>query len=114
MPIEPGDSTRAKEIGQAGGQRSAQARRRLVLEDVERELPRLTSIEAAKARLEKLSDWGAAGLLAGTVLHGAVRAVEVWLRLHDHELDVGRIKLLEARIAELDAERSERPDWRLP
>jgi len=105
------DVERAREAGRAGGQRSAVVRKKLGLSRVELELPRLTSVEAAKSRLEKLSDWGAAGLLAGTTLSGAVRAVEVWLKLHEFEIDRDRIKTLERRIAELEAERS---DWRLP
>jgi hypothetical protein len=104
MPIERGDSEHAGELAR----RSAQVRRRLTLEDVETELPRLDSLDAAKQRLERLSDWGAAGLLPGTVLNGAVRAVEVWVKVHAEQLDMERVEVLEKRIAELEAELKQR------
>ena len=108
MPIEPGDGERARELAR----RSSQVRRRrLVLEEVERELPLLTDLESAMHRLDVVARWSLAGMVAGTVLNGVVRSCEVWLKLHEFEIDRDRIKTLERRIAELEAERS---DWRLP
>jgi hypothetical protein len=93
----------AREMGKLGGR--PRKTPKLSLEDVETQLPRLTSPDAAKARLEKLSDWGAAGMLPGTVLNGCVRAVEVWLDAHADQEDAARVKGLEQRVRELEAHR---------
>ncbi len=105
--IEPGDADEARRMAA----RSASRRRVLTLEDAEAELPPLDSAEHVRLAVQRIQRWAVAGLLPGVVANGAVRAAEIALRALDHEMDVQRIKQLEARVKELEAERSE---WRLP
>jgi len=98
----------------AGGRASGRARQRLDLARVERELPPMDSAEHVKARLELLCNWTAAGLLAGSKAGAAVRSCEAWLKLHEHELDRQRMKVLEQRVKELEAELSGRALRRVP
>jgi len=86
------------------GQRSGQARRRLTLEDVERDLPPMDSIEHVKDRLETICNWSVAGLVAGSQAGAAVRACEQWLKVHAWALDVARVRQLEARVRELEGQ----------
>lgn len=98
MPFE--DAEQAREAGK----RSGQARRRLTLEDVERDLPRLDSPENAKRRLAILSDWGLAGLLTASMVGAQERIHREWREQHAFELDRQRFTALEQRLAELEAE----------
>jgi len=100
--FEAGDGARA--AGARGGQRSGQARRRLTLEDVERDLPTLRTLEDAQKRLDVVSQWALAGLVTGVVCGSVVRACEVWIRAQGEQLDRDRVKVLEGRIAELEGE----------
>jgi len=100
VPIEPGDGAQARLLAK----RSAQVRRRLTLEDVEDTLGALDTPADAKRQLRQLVLWGASGLLAGTVLNGSVRGLEVWLKAHAEEVDLERMKQLEQRVRELEAE----------
>jgi hypothetical protein len=88
---------------------SNRARRRLTLDRVEAELPAMDSPEHVRAGLQRVQRWAAAGLLPGVVANSLVRAAEVWLKLHEHELDRDRVRGLERRIAELEAELAQRP-----
>ncbi len=103
----PGDSAH----GHALAARSAARRRVLTLDDVEAELPALDSAEHVRLAAQRIQRWAAAGLLPGVVAGACVRAAEIALRALDHELDLQRIRQLEARVRELEAERDE---WRLP
>ena len=100
MPIEPGDSERARELGKASGR----ARQRLDLERVERQLPAMDSPEQVRAGLQLVQRWAAAGLLAGSVAGACVRAAEAWLKVHEYELDLARIAELEEQVRTLRAE----------
>lgn len=108
-PREPVLPPMTAERGRNMGRRSGQRRRRLLLEDVERELPPMDSPEHVRAGLQLLQRWAAAGLLPGAVAGACVRAAEAWLKLHEHELDRDRLKLLERRVRELEAELAQRP-----
>ncbi len=71
--------------------------------------------EHVRAGLQTVQRWAAAGMLAGTVAGACVRAAEAWLKLHEHELDRQRMKALEHRVRELEAELAQRPQrGRLP
>jgi hypothetical protein len=78
--------------------RSASRRRRLVLEDVERELPPLDSAENVRLAAEQIQRWGAAGMLPGVVVGACIRACEIALRAIDSEFDAQRLKTLEAEV----------------
>ncbi len=109
MPIEPGDSERAAEIAA----RSASRRRKLTYEDVVAELGELETPADAKRWLKTAFTWGASGRIPGTMANACGTCVREWLRAHQEEIDLSRIKALEARIAELEAELGDRPDgWR--
>jgi hypothetical protein len=69
----------------------------------------MDSPENVKARLELLINWGAAGMLPGTVLNAAVSGCRVWFQLHDLEQDRERTRRLEQRVRELEAELKKRP-----
>ncbi len=107
--IAPGDSARGGELAA----RSASRRRVLTVEDAERELPPLDSTEHVRQAVERVQRWAIGGLIPGAVANAVVRAAEIALRALDSELDTKRIKQLEQRIAELEAER-EGGAWRLP
>jgi hypothetical protein len=92
------------EEARALGQRSGQARRKLTLEDVERALPPMDSVEHVKDRLQTICNWSVAGLVAGSQAGAAVRACEQWLKLHAWALDLARVRQLEARLRELEAQ----------
>ena len=112
----PGDP-RIAQYAAAGGRAKA-ARKRLLapldLVRVERELPPMDTPENVRAGLQLVQRWAAAGLLAGTVAGACVRAAEAWLKLHEHELDRQRMRQLEQRVRELEAELAGRPLRRVP
>jgi predicted short-subunit dehydrogenase-like oxidoreductase (DUF2520 family) len=58
------------------------------------DLPELRDLASAKECLARLLELGVAGQLPGTVLNGSVRAIEVYLRALDGE--VNRTDLAEA------------------
>jgi hypothetical protein len=107
--IEPGDAEQGRKLAA----RSASRRRVLTVEDAERELPPLDSPEHVRQAVERVQRWAIGGLIPGAVANAVVRAAEIALRALDSELDTKRIKQLEQRIAELEAER-EGGGWRLP
>jgi hypothetical protein len=81
----------------------------LTLERVEAELPPMDTPEHVRAGLQLVQRWAVAGMLAGTVAGACVRAAEAWLKIHEHELDLQRLKILERRVRELEAELAARP-----
>ena len=91
---------RARELGR----RSGQARRKLTLDDVTTELGALDSLEDATRWLRQVALWGASGLIHGTVLHGLVRAVEVWVRTHESKLTEQVVNNLRKRLEELEGQ----------
>ncbi len=105
--IEKGDVDEARRMAE----RSASRRRVLTVGDAVAELPDLDTAEHIRLACQQIQRWAVGGLLPGVVVNGCIRAAEVALRALDHEMDVQRIKQLEARVKELEAERSE---WRLP
>src|SRR5438309_2858326 len=110
MPLERGDSEGGRELAR----RSAQARRRLVLEEVERELPPLTDLESAMHRLDVVARWSLAGMVAGTVLNGVVRSCEVWMRGHEAKLTREVVDQLRVRLADLEAQVQRQRVGRVP
>lgn len=94
------DSAQARVLAE----RSKSRRRRLTLEDVERELPALDSAEHVRHAAQLIQRWGAAGMLPGVVIGACIRACEIALRALDSELDAQRVKVLERRIQELETE----------
>jgi|SRR5882672_8034834 len=93
----------------AGARRSAQVRRRLTLEDVERKLGELETPADAKRWLKQAFVWGAAGLLPGTMANACASCAREWLKAHAEQLDHDRVRALEARIRELEAKRGGSP-----
>ncbi len=106
--IAPGDAERGRELAA----RSASRRRVLTVEDADG-LPHLDSTEHVRQAVEQVQRWAIGGLIPGAVANAIVRAAEIALRALDSELDTKRIKQLEQRIAELEAER-DGGGWRLP
>ncbi len=94
------DSERARELNR----RSAQVRRRLVLEEVERELGALDSVEDVNRWLWRIGLWGASGLLPGVVLGGLVRTCEIKLRVLEHEATREVLDQLRGRLEELEGQ----------
>ena len=82
---------------------------RLTLERVERELPALDSPENVRGALQKIQQWACGGLLPGVTAGAAVRSCEVWLKVAEHETDMQRVRVLERRVRELEAELAARP-----
>jgi hypothetical protein len=106
---DPGTPARGNpEIGRhsaKAARRSAEVRHRLSASEVEQQLGALVTPGDAMRQLNQLVRWGASGRLAGTVLNGSVRGIEVWLKAFAEQMDVERVRALEARIRELEAER---------
>lgn len=80
----------------------------LTLEQVEAKLGALDTVEDAMRWLRQIAFWAAGGLLSGTVASSAVRACEVWLKLHDSEVDRKRLKELERKLAEYEKDSAKR------
>jgi len=77
-------------------------RRRLVLEEVERELGALDTVEDVSRWLHRVGLWGAAGLVPGVVLGGLVRTCEIKLRVLEHEVTAEITGQLRRRLEELE------------
>lgn len=107
------DSERAREAGRRGGR--ARGRQRLDLARVEAALPpALDTPERIREALELVQRWACGGLLSGSVAGSAVRAVEAALKLYEAQLDRERMKALEQRVRELEAELAGRALRRVP
>jgi hypothetical protein len=86
------------------GGHAKQAKKRDTLDKVLDKVPRLDSPEAAKLRLEAISNAAMHGLLAGSQAGAAVRACEAWLKAHELELDMDRLAVLEKEVTRLERE----------
>ncbi len=93
----------ARHEGAKGGR--AKARRKLTLERVERHLGELRTPQDAERWLTRLAIWGAANMLPGTVLHGAVRAVEIWMRVKEADASFEAVEALRDDVRKLREER---------
>lgn len=101
--MDSSDATKPdkRAIGALGGEQKA-ANQRMRLARVVTELPPMDSLEAAKARLEIISTLAVSGALAGSQAGAAVRAVEVWVKTYQAELDRNRLRDLERQIETLE------------
>ena len=88
-------SERARELGRL----SAEARRQHPTK-----WPRLDSIEHLKVRLEIVSNQGIAGRLSASQVCAQERVCCTWLNAHLAEMDMKRMKALEQRLREVEAE----------
>jgi hypothetical protein len=93
-----------------GAKASAAARRKARL-DVDALLP-LDSAQNAQRRLALISDWGVRGLLSASMVGAQERVHREWRESHAFELDLHRLKALEQRVRELEAELAGRPGLR--
>ena len=87
------------ETGRKAGK--ASARRKLTVERVENHLGELTTPQDAERWLRQLTVWAVSGKVAGTVLNGAVRAVEIWLRVKEAEASFEVVEALRADVKRL-------------
>ncbi len=110
MPSEPLDSERARELGR----RSGRARRGLTLEDVERDLGDLDTLEDAMRWLRQIALWAAGGLLHGAVASACNRSVEVWIKGHEAKLTREVVDHLRSRLEELEAQVKRQRLGRMP
>ena len=97
-----------------GGRRSGQRRRKLFLEDVERELGALDTLEDAMRWLRRIALWAAGGLLHGAVASACNRSVEVWVRAHESRLTREVVEQLRGRLEELEAQTARARLGRVP
>lgn len=97
-------SSVAKDMGSRGGQAKA-ANLRLSPARVERELGDLKTPADAERWLRKLTVLAVSGRVAGAVLHGAVRAVEIWLKVREAAASFEAIEGLRADVRKLRDER---------
>lgn len=123
-----GESPSAPESGEPGGERDtggrfrpghsvaalggearalARSERAAVLaEELASQLPALDSPENCRRSVELIQRYAALGAVPGTVVHGMIRAAEIALRAQEVHLDLVRLRELEAKLAELEAERA--------
>ncbi len=92
------------EAAREAGKRSGQARRRLTLEDVERELPQLDTPERIRQAYETVQRWACAGLISAGAAGAAVRSCDGAVRLYEATLDRNALKAVEDRLAELEGQ----------
>ncbi len=92
------------EAAREAGKRSGQARRRLTLETVELALPALDSPEHIREAYQTVQRWACAGLVSAGAAGAAVRACDGALRLYEATLDREKLKAVEDRLAELEAQ----------
>ncbi|SRR6266851_108329 len=100
MAIEPGDSGAARELAA----RSASRRRKVTLEEIERDVPPLDSADHAQARLAMISNWGLAGMLSASMVGAQERVHREWREQHASAELLVRLKAAEARNAQLERE----------
>ena len=94
----------AKEHGRRGGH-AKKANARLTPERVERELGELKTPADAERWLRRLTILAVSGKVVGTVLHGAVRAVEIWMRVKEAEASFEVVEALRDDVRQLRVER---------
>lgn len=101
MPFTRGDQARAASrqgVAARARARVERERSQLTLARVEAQLPPLTSLQDAMARLDRIGTWAVAGLLPGAVALAAVRSVEVWVRAHEAGLTQEVTQRLRSRL----------------
>jgi hypothetical protein len=95
-----------REVGRRGGIRSGEVRRhrkrKLTLEDVERGLGPLESLDDAQRWLRQVGIWAAAGLLSGSVAGAIVSGVKAWIYGHESRLTQEVIYDLRKRLEEVE------------
>ena len=91
--------------GRAAARVSGRVRRQLNTERAAEELGALETPADAERWLRQLVIWGAGGKVPGTVLNGAVRAVEVWIKLKEAEASFEVVEALRADFKTLREER---------
>ncbi len=96
------------EEARALGQRSGQARRRLTLEDVERELGRLETPADAQRWARIAFQWGSAGLIPKGVVTGCASLMREWRELFKLQVQLAGMVKLQRRIDELERELAKR------
>ena len=84
------------------GGHAKEARRTQAREDLADQLVAFNSIEAVKGNLEVLARMAATGVITGSAAGSAVRACEVWMKAHQVELDMRRIRDLEQQVRDLE------------
>ena len=94
----------AKEMGRRGGRAKA-ANARLSPAQVEQELGDLKTPADAERWLQRLTVMAVSGKVAGTVLHGAVRAVEIWMRVKEAEASFEVVEALRDDVRKLREDR---------
>lgn len=103
-PVPPGGRILTRKQAQDLAARSAQARRRLTLDDVEHALGALDTLEDAMRWLRQIGLWAAGGLLHGAVASACNRSVEVWLRAHESRVTREVVDQLRGRLEELEGQ----------
>ena len=93
--------------GRAAGRVSGRVRRKLNTERAAEELGALETPADAERWLRQLVIWGAGGKVPGTVLNGAVRGVEVWIKLKEAEASFEVVEELRADMRKLREERDQ-------
>ena len=86
----------------AKGGEAKQAKRVATLAVLVEQLPALHSPEDAMRSLELIRHLALSGHVTGSQSGSAVRACEAWLKAHQLDLDIRRIKELESTIGELE------------
>lgn len=94
-----------KETAQKYGAKGGRTVRRITLARAQRELGTLKTPDDAKARLDKIMMWGAAGLVPGTVVNGIVRGVEVWLAAEAQKADFEAVEELRQKLEQVTRDR---------
>ena len=69
-----------------------------------RSLPEVNSMDSAKRCLALIPALAISGVVPGSQASAAVRACEVFIRAEETELNIRRLKTLEAEVSRLEAE----------
>ena len=93
------NSERARAIGVIGGQRSAQARKRLVLTDVEEQLGALDDAADVRRWARQVILWSCSGKIPGAVANACASLLREWGQAHRVEKVEGRLRALEDELA---------------
>ena len=98
-----GQFTPGHSFAASGGQ-TAQANRMDELERETCDVPMLEDFPSGKKICAAVSKLAMRGKLSGSQAAAAVRAVEIFLKVHDAKMDRAHLTALEARLAELEQE----------